>query len=73
MADSKGKQMNGKSTHEQPGGIQGKPVSADDMVVNDSFGEVTPADSTGLDKEKETPEERTGFVKKDPGTGQRED
>lgn len=62
-----------KPTHTQPGGFQGKPEDANDMMVNDSFGEVTVADSTGLENEKETPEERTGFVKKDPGTGQRED
>jgi len=62
-----------KPTHSQPNGFQGEAEDANDMVVNDSFGEVTIADSTGLDKEKETPEERTGFVKKDPGTGQRED
>lgn len=62
-----------KPTHSQPDGFQGKSEDANDMVVNDSLGTVNVADSSGLDKEKETPEERTGFVKKDPGNGQRED
>lgn len=38
--------------------VQGKPRDrkpcADDAVVNDSLGTVTPADSTGTDESKET-------------------
>ncbi len=62
-----------KPTHTQPDGLQGNPEPGDDMLVNDSFGTVNVADSTGLDKEKETEDERRGFVKKDSGTGIRED
>jgi hypothetical protein len=43
-----------KPTHSQPGGFienNGKP---DDGIVNDSLGTVDPADSTGIDEEKET-------------------
>lgn len=47
-----------KPTHTQPGGFQGKPVN-DDEVVNDSLGTVDPADSTGLDEEKETGDAKT--------------
>jgi len=42
-----------KPTHTQPGGFEGK-APADDGVVNDSFGTVDIADSTGLDESKET-------------------
>jgi hypothetical protein len=45
-------------THTQPGGFQGKPVK-DDLIVNDSLGTVDPADSTGLDEEKETGDAKT--------------
>ncbi len=47
-----------KPTHTQPGGFQGKPVK-DDEVVNDSLGTVDPADSSGLDEEKETGDAKT--------------
>ena len=44
-----------KPTHTQPGGFQIEtPDRDDDEVVNDSLGTVDPADSTGLDEEKET-------------------
>ncbi len=47
-----------KPTHTQPGGFQGKPAK-DDAIVNDSLGTVDPADSTGLDEEKETGDAKT--------------
>ncbi len=47
-----------KPTHTQPGGFQGTPVKDDD-VVNDSLGTVDPADSSGLDEEKETGDAKT--------------
>jgi hypothetical protein len=43
-----------KSTDPQPGGFVEKPEKTDDGVVNDSLGTVDPADSTGLDEDKET-------------------
>lgn len=44
-----------KPTHEQPGGFIEEPKQADEeVVVNDSLGTVSTADSTGLDEEKET-------------------
>lgn len=43
-----------KPTHTQPGAFQEKNPKNDDGVVNDSFGTVDPADSTGLDESKET-------------------
>jgi hypothetical protein len=43
-----------KPTHTQPGGFTEKPKKPDDGVVNDSLGTIDPADSTGLDEEKET-------------------
>ena len=43
-----------KPTHTQPGAFQEVNPRNDDEVVNDSFGTVDPADSTGLDEEKET-------------------
>lgn len=43
-----------KPTHTQPGGFQQADISDDDGIVNDSFGTVDPADSTGLDETKET-------------------
>ena len=62
-----------KPTNTQPEGQQGKTGNGlDDMLVNDSLGTVNLTDSSGLEKEKETPEEKTGFVKKDNG-GPRED
>jgi len=48
-----------KSTHTQPGGLQGKPPKPDDGVVNDSLGTVDLADSTGLDEDKETGDAKT--------------
>ncbi|HET6170598.1 MAG TPA: hypothetical protein VFE01_10485 [Terracidiphilus sp.] len=41
-------------THTQPGGLQGENTEPDDGLVNDSFGTVDIADSTGLDEDKET-------------------
>jgi hypothetical protein len=43
-----------KPTHTQPGGFERENPPADDGVVNDSFGTVNIADSTGLDETKET-------------------
>jgi hypothetical protein len=43
-----------KPTHTEPGGFQEVNPGNDDGVVNDSFGTVDPADSTGLDENKET-------------------
>ena len=43
-----------KPTHTQPGGFEEENAPADDGVVNDSFGTVDIADSTGLDESKET-------------------
>jgi len=43
-----------KPTHTQPGGLQEANQKADDGIVNDSFGTVDIADSTGLDESKET-------------------
>jgi hypothetical protein len=43
-----------KRTHTQPGGFEEKNPLPDDGVVNDSFGTVDIADSTGLDETKET-------------------
>lgn len=43
-----------KPTHEQPGGFIEENKQADDVVVNDSLGTVSTADSTGLDEDKET-------------------
>jgi hypothetical protein len=45
-----------KPTHEQPGGFQEEDANPDDELVNDSFGTVNSADSTGLDESKETGE-----------------
>ena len=43
-----------KPTHEQPGGFVDETADSEDGVVNDSFGTVDIADSTGLDEDKET-------------------
>ena len=43
-----------KPTHTQSGGLEEKDTPLDDGVVNDSFGTVDIADSTGLDETKET-------------------
>ena len=43
-----------KPTHPQPGGFQDTNAEPDDGLVNDSFGTVDTADSTGLDEHKET-------------------
>jgi len=50
--------MSGKTkpTHELPGGQ--KECTKDDGIVNDSFGTVDPADSTGTDEEKKGDENR---------------
>jgi len=43
-----------KPTHTEPGGLEEENPPADDGMVNDSFGTVNIADSTGLDETKET-------------------
>lgn len=43
-----------RPTHTQPGGLQQVNPPPDDEIVNDSFGTVDIADSTGLDETKET-------------------
>jgi len=43
-----------KPTHTQPGGFEEKNSLPDDGVVNDSFGTIDIADSSGLDETKET-------------------
>lgn len=43
-----------KPTHEQPGGFVKEDDKIDDGVVNDSLGTVDPADSDGMDDNKET-------------------
>ena len=43
-----------KPTHEQPGGFVKEDDKIDDGVVNDSMGTVDPADSDGMDEDKET-------------------
>ena len=43
-----------KPTYTQLGGFEEKDPPLDDGVVNDSFGTVDIADSTGLDETKET-------------------
>ncbi len=45
-------------THEMPGG-EAEPTT-DDGVVNDSLGTVDPADSSGLDENKETGDAKKG-------------
>ena len=41
-------------THTHPSGFKEKNPPPDDGIVNDSFGTVDIADSTGLDESKET-------------------
>jgi hypothetical protein len=49
-----------KPTHTEPGAYQEvNPEDDDNGVVNDSFGTVDPADSTGLDESKETGDAKT--------------
>lgn len=48
-----------KSTHTQPGGFQEVNPKDDDGVVNDSFGTIDIADSSGLDENKETGDAKT--------------
>lgn len=43
-----------KPTHTEPGAYQEVTPQEDNGVVNDSFGTIDPADSTGLDESKET-------------------
>ena len=47
-----------KPTHTQPGGFE-DPNQPEDEVVNDSFGTVDIADSTGSDEDKETGDAKT--------------
>lgn len=49
-----------KPTHTLPGGYQvEEEEEQDDIVINDSFGTVDVADSTGVDEEKETGDAKT--------------
>ncbi len=49
---------NVKPTHTSPGGfIKDKPKN-DDGVTNDSLGTIDPADSSGLDEDRETGDAR---------------
>lgn len=52
--------MSGKTNpaHSQPGGPQEENNKSDNGIVNDSLGTVDPADSTGLDEDKETGDAR---------------
>ena len=43
-----------KPTHTQPGGFTETEDKPDDGVVNDSLGTIDPADSSGVEDEKET-------------------
>jgi hypothetical protein len=54
--------MSGKSkpTHTQPGGFIENEGKNDDGVTNDSLGTVDPADSTGVEDEKETGDAKRG-------------
>jgi hypothetical protein len=45
---------NEKPTHTSPGGMAEVDRKKEDAVVNDSLGTVDPADSTGIDEDKET-------------------
>jgi hypothetical protein len=47
-----------KPTHTQPGSLPEDKNKTDNGVVNDSLGTVDPADSTGLDEDKETGDAR---------------
>jgi hypothetical protein len=47
-----------KPTHELPGGWTEK--TKDDGVINDSLGTIDPADSTGIDDEKDTGDAKKG-------------
>lgn len=47
-----------KSTHESPGSQQ--ECTENDGVVNDALGTVDPADSTGIDENKETGDAKKG-------------
>lgn len=48
-----------EATHTQPGGTLDHDDDADDGVINDSFGTIDTADSTGTDENKETGEAKT--------------
>lgn len=52
--------MTGKTqTVNRKAGAAGKgPVKVEDAIVNDSLGTVSPADSTGVDEDKETGDAR---------------
>lgn len=43
-----------KPTHTLPGGYQVEEDLDDEIVINDSFGTVDIADSTGIDEDRET-------------------
>jgi hypothetical protein len=48
-----------KPTHDQPGGFIDESADPENGVVNDSFGTIDTADSTGLDEDKETGDAKT--------------
>lgn len=49
-----------KPTYTQPGGFIKEDETEDDGLVNDSFGTVDPADSSGMDEDKETGDAKAG-------------
>ncbi len=50
-----------KPTHTQPGGFQVIDEEEDeDLLINDSFGTIDIADSTGTDEERETGDAKVG-------------
>jgi hypothetical protein len=49
-----------KPTHPQPGGFIENESTTDDGVTNDSLGTVDPADSSGVEDEKETGDAKRG-------------
>jgi len=51
---------NAKPARTQPGGSIERSPKTDDGVVNDSLGTIDPADSTGVEDEKETGDAKRG-------------
>lgn len=49
-----------KPTHTMPGGRQIENRESDNGVVNDSFGKIDPADTTGTGEDKEPAKPRDG-------------
>lgn len=58
MREKKSEKLN--PTHTQPGGFTKEDEANDDGLVNDSFGTIDPADSSGMDEDKETGDAKTG-------------